>query len=175
MKAVRFGDTGTPLDEKQGRYTLGPLMCEGDDLFNNVVTFRVTDATINLPSFDMGHSGDVYFEFRTTVENAVLFHATVTLYFIQKKKTLIHNQNFRIPIKLFCKIHNKQGPTDYIKLSIIGGKKLQFQYQAGSGPLGVNVETSYHLNDNKWHSVSVERNRCVTTSVSDFELHLRFI
>lgn len=52
-----------------------------------------------------------------------------------------------------------QGPTDYIKLSIIGGKKVQFQYQAGSGPLGVNVETSYHLNDNTWHSISVERNR----------------
>ncbi|XP_037041687.1 neurexin-4 isoform X2 [Bradysia coprophila] len=127
VKAVRFGDTGTPLDEKQGRYTLGALMCEGDDLFNNVVTFRVTDATLNLPPFDMGHSGDIYFEFRTTVENAVLFHA--------------------------------KGPTDYIKLSIINGKKLQFQYQAGSGPLGVNVETSYHLNDNQWHSVSVERNR----------------
>lgn len=79
MKAVRFGDTGTPLDEKQGRYTLGPLMCEGDDLFNNMVTFRVTDATIELPHFDMGHSGDIYFEFRTTIENAVLFHATVNL------------------------------------------------------------------------------------------------
>lgn len=127
VKAVRFGDTGTPLDEKQGRYTLGALMCEGDDLFKNVVTFRVSDSTINLPPFDMGHSGDIYFEFRTTIENAVLFHAT--------------------------------GPTDNIKLSIIDGKKLQFQYQAGSGPLGVNVETSYHLNDNEWHSVSVERNR----------------
>jgi contactin associated protein-like 2 len=97
------------------------------DLFNNVVTFRIADATINLPPFDMGHSGDIYFEFKTTTENAVLFQA--------------------------------KGPTDYIKLSIIGGKKLQFQYQAGSGPLGVNVETSYHLNDNNWHSVSVERNR----------------
>lgn len=127
VKAVRFGDTGTPVDEKQGRYTLGPLMCEGDDLFNNVITFRITDSTINLPPFDMGHSGDIYFEFRTTTENAVLFHA--------------------------------KGPTDYIKLSINSGKKLQFEYQAGSGPLGVNVETSYHLNDNKWHSVSVERNR----------------
>lgn len=79
VKAVRFGDTGNPLDEKQGRYTLGPLMCEGDDLFNNVITFRVTDATINLPPFDMGHSGDIYFEFRTTIENAVLFHAKVMI------------------------------------------------------------------------------------------------
>lgn len=63
-----------------------------------------------------------------------------------------------------------QGPTDYIKLSIIGGKKLQFQYQAGSGPLGVNVETSYHLNDNEWHSVSVERNRKEARLVVDGSL-----
>lgn len=138
VRAVKFGDTGTPLDEKQGRYTLGPLRCEGDDLFSNVVTFRITDATINLPPFDMGHSGDIYLEFKTTVENAVLFHAT--------------------------------GPTDYIKLSIIGGTKLQFNYQAGSGPLGVNVETSYHLNDNKWHTVSVERNRKEARLVVDGSL-----
>ncbi|XP_062129013.1 neurexin-4 isoform X1 [Drosophila sulfurigaster albostrigata] len=127
VRAVKFGDTGTPLDEKYGRYTLGPMRCEGDDLFSNVVTFRIADASINLPPFDMGHSGDIYLEFRTTQENAVIFHAT--------------------------------GPTDYIKLSLNGGNKLQFQYQAGSGPLGVNVGTSYHLNDNNWHTVSVERNR----------------
>lgn len=80
VKAVRFGDTGTPLDEKQGRYTLGALNCEGDDLFNNVVTFRIADATINLPPFDMGHSGDIYLEFKTTIENAVLFHAKVRFF-----------------------------------------------------------------------------------------------
>ncbi|KAJ9588639.1 hypothetical protein L9F63_018073, partial [Diploptera punctata] len=127
VKQLRFGDTGNPLDEKEGRYTLGSLMCEGDDLFKNVVTFRVTDASINLPSFDMGHSGDIYFEFRTTVDNAVIIHS--------------------------------KGPTDFIKVSIIGGDRLQFQYQAGSGPLGVSVDTAYRLADNNWHSVSVERNR----------------
>nr|CAD7425131.1 unnamed protein product [Timema monikensis] len=127
VKQLRFGDTGSALDEKEGRYTLGPLMCEGDDLFNNVVTFRVSDATINLPAFDMGHSGDIYFEFRTTSENAVIMHS--------------------------------KGPTDYIKISLIGGYQLQFQYQAGSGPLGVSVDTAYKMSDNNWHSVSVERNR----------------
>ena len=127
VRGLRFGDTGTALDEKEAKYTLGPLVCEGDDLFNNVVTFRIVDASINIPRFDMGHSGDVYLEFRTTQENAVLFHA--------------------------------RGPTDFIKLSINGGYKLKFEYQAGSGPLGVDVETSYPLNDNNWHSVSVERNR----------------
>lgn len=127
VRGLRFGDTGTALDEKQAKYTLGPLVCEGDDLFNNVVTFRITDATVNIPRFDMGHSGDIYLEFKTTQENAVIFHS--------------------------------KGSTDYIKLSIIDGNKLKFQYQAGSGPLGVDVETSYPLNDNNWHSVSVERNR----------------
>jgi hypothetical protein len=62
------------------------------DLFNNVVTFRIADASINLPTFDMGHSGDIYFEFKTTVENAVIIHS--------------------------------KGPTDYIKISIIGKTKV---------------------------------------------------
>lgn len=75
VKQLRFGDTGTALDEKEGRYTLGPLICEGDDLFNNGITFKVSDATVNLPTFDFGHSGDIYFEFKTTIENAVLLHS----------------------------------------------------------------------------------------------------
>ncbi|KXJ83042.1 hypothetical protein RP20_CCG009654 [Aedes albopictus] len=127
VKALRFGDTGTPVDEKLGRYTLGPLKCEGDDLFNNVVTFRIKDATINLPPFDMGHSGDIYFEFKTTIEDAVILNA--------------------------------RGPTDFIRLNIVGGTKLLFEYQAGTGTQKVYVETSYWLSDDRWHSVSVERNR----------------
>ncbi|KAK4880887.1 hypothetical protein RN001_004206 [Aquatica leii] len=127
VKQLRFGDTGNALDEKEGRYTLGSLMCEGDDLFNNIVTFRVPDATIELPPFDMGHSGDIYFEFKTTVESAVIMHA--------------------------------RGPSDYIKLSIESGNMIQFQYEAGSAPLTVNYKTSYRLADDRWHSVSVERNR----------------
>ncbi|XP_031782155.1 neurexin-4 [Nasonia vitripennis] len=75
VKQLRFGDTGTPVDDKEGMYTLGPLICEGDDFSTNMVTFRIADATINLPTFDMGHSGDIYFEFRTTQENAVIIHS----------------------------------------------------------------------------------------------------
>lgn len=58
------------------------------DLFKNVVTFRIADASIELPTFDMGHSGDIYLEFKTTVQNAVMLHS--------------------------------RGPTDYIKLAIVG-------------------------------------------------------
>jgi hypothetical protein len=68
------------------------VFCVVTDLFSNVVTFRITDASINLPTFDMGHSGDIYFEFKTTVENAVIIHS--------------------------------KGPTDYIKISIIGKSRL---------------------------------------------------
>ncbi|XP_053677139.1 neurexin-4 [Anopheles nili] len=127
VRGLRFGDTGTPVDEKLGRYTLGPLRCSGDSLFNNEVTFRIADATIDLPPFDMGHSGDIYFEFKTTTENAVMLHA--------------------------------RGPTDFIRLDIVGGTKLLFEYQAGTGTQKVYVEMSNRLNDDRWHSVSVERNR----------------
>ncbi|XP_018318496.1 neurexin-4 isoform X1 [Agrilus planipennis] len=127
VKQIRIGDTGNALDEKEGRYTLGPLICEGDDLFDNVITFRISDATINLPPFDMGHSGDIYLEFKTTIENAVILHA--------------------------------KGRTDFIKLSIVGGDLLQFQYQAGLGPITINYKTSYKLADDRWHLVAIERNR----------------
>lgn len=127
VRQLRFGDTGTPLDDKEGFYTLGPLICEGNDLSSNVVTFRIADATVNLPTFDMGHSGDIYFEFKTTQDNAVIVHS--------------------------------KGPTDYIKVSINSGNQVQFQYQAGGGPLVVSVQTSNRLADDNWHTVSVERNR----------------
>lgn len=35
VKQVRFGDTGSHLDEKEGRYMLGPLLCEGDGKFDD--------------------------------------------------------------------------------------------------------------------------------------------
>jgi len=30
IKQVRFGDTGDTLDDKEGQFKVGPLMCEGD-------------------------------------------------------------------------------------------------------------------------------------------------
>ena len=60
VKALHFGDTGTPLDEKEGRYSLGPLECDGDTLFDNVVTFRRDDAVIELPPFDIGQVRNLF-------------------------------------------------------------------------------------------------------------------
>ena len=76
VRALHFGDTGTPLDRKEGRFSLGPLECDGDVLFENVVTFRRDDAIIELPTFEMGQSGDIYLEFKTTsIKTMVLVHS----------------------------------------------------------------------------------------------------
>jgi len=45
------------------------------DLFDNVVTFRKLDSQIRLPTFDFGQNGDIYFEFKTTIENAIIFES----------------------------------------------------------------------------------------------------
>ena len=37
---LRFGDTGAPGDSKWGEHSLGPLVCQGDAIFDNIVTFR---------------------------------------------------------------------------------------------------------------------------------------
>ena len=49
--------------------------CICADIYDSVVTFRQQDATINYPTFDMGHSGDIYFEFKTTAINGVFIHS----------------------------------------------------------------------------------------------------
>lgn len=50
VKAVSFGDTGSPIDEKFARYTLGALMCEGDGkkMIYYLLTNRLTNYGISL-------------------------------------------------------------------------------------------------------------------------------
>jgi contactin associated protein-like 2 len=129
VRELRFGDTGNPLDKKEGRYTLGPLECEGDTLFDNVVTFRKDDGVIQLPPMEFGQSGDIYFEFKTT------------------------------SVKTMILLYAEGSNGDFLKVSLITGNHVQFEYESGRGPQGVTVETAYRLDDDAWHSVLVERNR----------------
>lgn len=48
VKQLRFGDTGTPLDDKKGKYTLGPLKCEGDGVFLMIFLFNSLFYTLSL-------------------------------------------------------------------------------------------------------------------------------
>ena len=112
---------------KEAMFKVGPLVCEGDTLYENTITFRLSDAVLMLPTVDLQLRTDIYFEFKTTVEDAVFFHS--------------------------------RGAYDFIKLSIISGHKLVFEYQTVAGTVAVNLPVSSRLADNKWHSVFVERNR----------------
>lgn len=42
VRGLRFGDTGTALDEKQAKYTLGPLVCEGNFILFPLTTLFIT-------------------------------------------------------------------------------------------------------------------------------------
>ena len=70
VRALHFGDTGTPLDNKEGRFRLGQLHCVGDDRWD-----RET-GPVRL------HGGsrkftDIFFEFLTKAETILLFSREV--------------------------------------------------------------------------------------------------
>src|SRR5207245_1388948 len=66
-------------------------------------------------------------------------------------------------------VHSR-GPSDFIKLQIVNGKSMQFEFSDGSGKQSVTVDASYRLNDNNWHSVLVERNKKEARLVVDGKL-----
>ena len=136
VRALHFGDTGTPVDRKEGRFNLGPLECDGDLMFENMVTFRLSDGVIELPTFEMGlTSGDIFFEFKTSVGE---------------------DQKWAQPMVM---LHSTGEMGDMIKVSLISGDAIQFEWAAGKGKQSLTVETTYRLDDNNWHSVLIEKNR----------------
>lgn len=44
------------------------------DLLDNVITFRKSDATIKLATFEAEPSGDIWFQFKTTAPDGVMLH-----------------------------------------------------------------------------------------------------
>ena len=63
------------------RFSLGPLACESDDPEASAITFHLTEGALDIDISDKGQkvnvAWDVYFEFKTAVEDmsGVLFHA----------------------------------------------------------------------------------------------------
>ena len=55
------------------------------DMFDNMVTFRKPDATIEFPTFDAATSGDIRFQFRTTAENGIFLQNIGVSHFIEVK------------------------------------------------------------------------------------------
>jgi len=44
-------------------------------IYDTAITFRLPDASLVLLRPDLGHSWDIYFEFKTTTRNAVILHS----------------------------------------------------------------------------------------------------
>jgi len=95
---LHFGDTGNIGDQKWGKHTLGPLRCEGDSLFLNIVTFRREDATIELPTYTGIVTGDIRFQFRTTVLNGIILQNTGQLNFIEVRLVFGNIIQFRFDV-----------------------------------------------------------------------------
>ncbi|RWS30064.1 neurexin-4-like protein, partial [Leptotrombidium deliense] len=88
IRQIRIGDTGqTVTSKKAGKFTVGALMCEGDSMFDNIITFRNPDATIDLPALEIESSLDIFFQFKTTVEKGVLIHSRGLTDFIKLEIT----------------------------------------------------------------------------------------
>ncbi|KAK3612149.1 hypothetical protein CHS0354_016528 [Potamilus streckersoni] len=124
-----FGDTGTINDNKVGQHMLGELKCAGDNLLDNVVTFRKADATLEFATFEGDRAGDIWFQFKTTAENGVLIHNT------------------------------GDTENDFIQVRLVYGDTMQFRYNVGNGIQVIEYTTINGLNNDIWHTVHVERNR----------------
>jgi len=128
VRELHIGDTGSLIvPNKLAKVNLGPLVCEGDNLFNQAITFKYEDALIEISNVLMDDASDIYLQFRTTVSDGVLIHGKG-----------LHNE---------------------VKLSIINEKTIQFSFSSGRDAQPLSIEAPYRLNDNNWHSVSVERNK----------------
>ena len=84
---IYLGDTGDVSEQRYIKYSIGSLVCEGDRLYDNTVTFRKQDAVLEVPLFDSSMAGDIRFQFKTRSYSGI---------FIQKVNlNLMHfKQNF---------------------------------------------------------------------------------
>ncbi|XP_050406137.1 neurexin-4 [Patella vulgata] len=92
---LHFGDTGSVTDRKVAHHRVGELECTGDDLFDNVVTFRKADATIEFATFEADNAGDIWFQFRTTTSDGIMIHNTGPVDFIEVRLFQMDTIQFR--------------------------------------------------------------------------------
>ncbi len=74
---VLFSLKGPVGSQQYGRYQVGRLLCEGDLLYDNTVTFRKADAIITVPPFEAKIAGDMRFQFKTGFDSATFGSAII--------------------------------------------------------------------------------------------------
>ncbi|WAR06589.1 NRX4-like protein [Mya arenaria] len=126
---LHFGDTGSLTDTKIGQHELKELKCAGDNMLDNVITFRKKDATLEFPTFEGDKAGDIWFQFKTTAPDGIMIHDT------------------------------GETENDFIQIRMINGDTVQFRYNVGNGIQVIEYKTINGLANDIWHTVHVERNR----------------
>ena len=84
-------------------------------LFDNIITFRKKDATIELPTFEAATSGDIRFQFRTTTENGIFLQNTGQSHFIEVKLVCKYASFMSIRHHTYC-IKLNSGPFKILTL-----------------------------------------------------------
>ncbi|KAL3309224.1 hypothetical protein Ciccas_012230 [Cichlidogyrus casuarinus] len=126
---VFFGDTGTLNDDKWSEHSVDVLKCYGDLQFDNTVTFRRSDASIELNPIYAENEFDMSFIFKTTIRDAVIIQNT------------------------------GKDSGHFFEVRIRGGTSIRFAYNVGNGMQLLEMLAPGWLNNNEWHVVRLERNR----------------
>ncbi|XP_013388250.1 neurexin-4 [Lingula anatina] len=93
-----FGDTGTLTDTKEGKYTLGQLICVNDHFFKNTVTFRKMDAALEFDTLKASESWDIRFQFKTTATTGIFIKNTGASDFIEVRLITANTIYFRFDV-----------------------------------------------------------------------------
>ena len=145
---VNFGDTGEINNERNARsttkyakYTIGPMMCDGDRFYDNAITFRKIDSGVVTSFFDkdyVSHYIDDFDSEKITVDVRFEFKTA----------------------KPFGILAATNGPSgDFLEIKLLSKNEINFSYNSGKGVQVLNIVTPYDLNDRNWHLVQIERNR----------------
>ncbi|XP_071101429.1 neurexin-4-like [Haliotis cracherodii] len=124
---LHMGDTGTVTDTKSGAHRVGKLECEGDDLFDNVITFRKADATLEFATFEAENAGDIWYQFRTTSTDGVMVH--------------------NVGPRDFIEVRLSQGDTVQFRYDVGNGVQV-LTYQS-PGPLNDDTWHTVHIEHNR--------------------------
>ena len=165
VKAVHFGDTGTPLDDKEGRFSLGPLQCWDRQARESRGPQRVT-------SRSSGHINSVYLEFKleedskkevtiveTSIENfsgklMVEGEEIVYLWTEAQAGDFHRRLAVKFPDRKDLKWHSVIVEHNVVEVSLILDR--QYTSSASSGPQSeINLRKEFNVDDLK-----VRRKHC---------------
>ena len=118
----------SPLDAKEGRFSLGQLKCSGETRFETETGVIRLQRVMNNQKDNHGHLSEVFFEFLTEEERSV---------------------------ELF---YERLDRDNYCKVVLVSDRTIVYEWSSGGMMENIAVEIENRLNDGRWHTVNIERN-----------------